>query len=153
MTVAILLDEYTLPRTGAVELHVTRSFDINVSADEACRQVNNWLLDEVSYMVGAGEPLLVIGKKVVWRVPVLLTATHIGEVGAIGAIDVDVQTGEMDNSLERKADILRMARELAESMPPYTPRKYAPAQYLTAGIQANRMRPEGNPRHIIAVTH
>jgi hypothetical protein len=101
----ILLEHYTVPERGEVELDVHRKFAIHVTAAEAQRQVNQWVLLEVSCVMGALAPSLVIGERVTWRVPIELTAPHIGHVGVAGFVDVDVQTGQMDVSPERIVDL------------------------------------------------
>lgn len=40
-------------------------------------------------------PQLVIGQHTLWRVPVMLTSSHVGTVGQAGTIDVDAETGEL----------------------------------------------------------
>ena len=80
MALTLLLDEYSLPDSGVVDLRLNCSFEIKVTAEEARRQVKHWLLDEVSMMMIAQTPTLLIGTRIVWRVPVIFTAAHIGPV-------------------------------------------------------------------------
>ena len=125
----ILLDEIALPEHGEVELKFERKFTINISAEQARRQVNRWLLLEVSTMIGAETPTLVLKDPVVWRVPAVFTAPHVGSVGIVGTVEVDVQTGQMNNSIECKVLIEHCAQELAASLPPYPARREVPTQY------------------------
>ncbi len=81
----ILLDSQPIPPKGKVDLKVERSFEIKITAEEARRQVNRWLLNEVSCLIGADEPTLVVGEeRVVWRVPAYLQRlqTRFGEEAA-----------------------------------------------------------------------
>ena len=94
----ILLDHYPLPEQGQVEINLRRTFEIKMTAETARRQVNRWLFTEVSCMMGAESPTLLLGERVVWRVPAVLSAAHIGRVGVVGTVDVDVQTGTMDTA-------------------------------------------------------
>jgi hypothetical protein len=105
-----------------------------VTAEEARRKVNRWLINEVSYMIGAEVPTLVIGEQVVWRVPAWIGFPHTGRAGTVGTIDVDVQSGAMDNTPERKAEIERRAETIAAHMPPYQPNNPLPAQYLAKNL-------------------
>jgi hypothetical protein len=105
----IILDNYTLPEKGPVTVAV--SFEIKVTAEEARHIVNRWLLNEVSYLLGADPPTLVVGEQVVWRVPAWIGFPSTGRVGVIGTVDVDVKTGELLNPLERKAAIERYLEE------------------------------------------
>jgi hypothetical protein len=154
MTVAVLLDHYTLPVKGNVELHFDYSFQINISAEEARRKVHHWVLTEVSCVMGALTPTLGVGQQITWRVPVELTAPHIGQVGIAGTIDVNVQTGVMDITPEHKEQILEGARRLAKKMPPYLQRE---ADSLTATHIAPDLKPivhppSGKPREIVEAT-
>ena len=65
----ILLERYTLPKKGVFEIDLHQAIDIRVTAEEAQHQVNRWLLENVSYMMYADPPTLVIGERAVWRVP------------------------------------------------------------------------------------
>jgi hypothetical protein len=55
---------------------------------------------------------------------------HLGQVGTVGLIDVDVVTGAMTNTPETKAEIERQAEALAQRLPPYQPKGETPAAYL-----------------------
>lgn len=127
MADAILLDHFTLPKLGPVHLQINWSFDIKITAEAARRKVDDWLLDQVSTTIGAGEPLLVVDRDVVvWRVPAIFTATHIGEVGVAGTVDVDVQTGLIKDREACQGTILQNAQILAKKMPAYVLRTNLP---------------------------
>jgi hypothetical protein len=130
----ILLEPYIIPEKGKVELKVERSFEIKVTAEEAQRQVNRWLLNEVSYLIGADPPTLVVGEQVVWRVPAWIGFPHTGRAGVVGMVDVDVTTGAMNNTPECKAEIERRAEELAARQPPYQSKSEVPEVFLPKHI-------------------
>lgn len=130
----ILLDPYHLPEKGAVEITLNRSFEIKVTAEEARRQVDRWLLNEVSYLMGAETPTLVVGEQVVWRVPAWISFPDVGRAGMVGAIDVDVATGVMNNTPVCKAEIERRAEEVADRLPPYNPKTDIPAEFLAKNV-------------------
>ena len=115
----ILLEQCYLPERGTVEINVKQAFEILVTAEEARRQVHLWLLDEVSCMMGAEPPTLVIGERIVWRVPVHFSAPPVGIVGTVGMVDVDVQTGEKINTPFCKSAIENRATELVTKLPPF----------------------------------
>jgi len=146
----IILDKHPVPEKGTFEIR--QSVNILVSAQEARDSVNSWLLNEVSYMMGAGNPTLVVSDRVLWRVPAVLTAPHVGHVGMSGTVDVDVQTGEFDTSPPRKEQILQGARELATDMPSYSPRtsRDVPAEYLAEKIQMTQAERQKSPLEIIS---
>ena len=130
----ILLDTHKIPTKGKVDLKVDRSFEIKITAEEAQRRVNRWLLNEVSYLIGADAPTLVVGdERVVWRVPAWIGFPHTGRAGNVGTVDVDVETGAMNNTPECKTNLERQAQVLAEQQPPYRP-KEVPTEYLAKNV-------------------
>jgi hypothetical protein len=130
----IILDSYTIPEKGRVDLKVDRSFNIKLTAEEAQRRVDRWLLNEVSCLIGAGQPTLVVGERVVWRVPAWIGFPDVGRVGMVGTVEVDVETGEMNNTSECQAEIETRAEELAARLPPYYPKGEVPAEYLAKNV-------------------
>ncbi|MEW5958116.1 MAG: hypothetical protein AB1801_10355, partial [Chloroflexota bacterium] len=126
---SIVLEPYAIPEKGKVELNVKRSFEIKVTAAEARRQVRWWLREEVSMLIDADPPTLVVGDRVVWRVPAWIGFPHTGRAGMVGAVDVDVTTGTMNNTPECKADIERQAEAVAARQPLYQPKGPVPEKY------------------------
>jgi hypothetical protein len=127
----IILDQYAIPEKGVFEIRQT--VNIQVSAQEAQRKVDTWLLLEVSMMMGAETPTLVIGERTVWRVPARFSAPHVGRVGTVGLVDVDVQTGELYNPAACKAAILKCSKKLAAKLPPFQVRE-VPSEYLAKNV-------------------
>ena len=130
---SILLDTHEIPEKGKVQLKIDRSFEIKITAETARRTVNRWLLDEVSSLLGVDPPTLVVGEQVVWRVPVWMSFPHTGRAGIVGVVDVNVETGRMNNSPDCKTAIERQAQALAAKQPPYHLHE-APADYLAQNI-------------------
>jgi len=148
----ILVEQYTIPEKGEFEVYVKCKVNLRISAEEARRKVNYWLLDQVSTMVGAETPELVLkGAQTVWRVPAILTATHIGRVGVVGYLEVDVETGEIGNPAAAKEQLLRMAEVLAARLPAYRPRIDMPIGYKppTQPHTHTPSRPQGNPLDLL----
>jgi len=113
----IILDDYAVPEIGSVQLSLNFTFDIKVSAEQARRKVNRWLLNEVSYLIWAETPTLAVGKRAVWRVPAVLGYPSFGKVGTVGMVEVDVETGELNNAEERKTEIEQQGLEIASRFP------------------------------------
>ena len=134
MTTTILLDNVTLSETGAVEIRINRSFTIAISAEQARRTVNRWLLMEVSMSFVAESPTLALAASAVWRVPVVYTASHVGRVGLAGTVDVDVNTGEIFDSPEVRECIFATAKSMAEKLPPFQLREVA-NEYVVKNVQ------------------
>lgn len=134
----ILLEHGLLPERGTVHIAIQRDFTIHVTAEEARRQVDRWLFDQVSYMMTAEAPTLVLSECIVWRVPAVLTATHVGRVGAVGVMDVDVQTGQMNVTTERIAALQQAGIELGKRLPPYQVGLQLPSAYWANELRFTR---------------
>lgn len=128
-SMTIIIDPYTIPEKGQVELNVQRSFEIKITAEEARRQVNRWLHDNVTMLIGAESPTLVISDEVVWRVPAVFGVPDLGRVGVVGTVDVDVTSGAMALPLDLAPELERQAEALAERLPPYQPKGPVPEKY------------------------
>jgi hypothetical protein len=148
----IILEQSTLPERGVVEIHFNQTFEIKVTAEEARRQVNRWLLMEVSCMMGAEPPSLVVGQRVVWRVPAHFSAPQVGRVGVVGMVDVDVSSGKLYNTAECKRAIEQCAAELASRLPSYQPLLAIPAISISQHLSPAPILvlPDEEPIHVIA---
>lgn len=90
---------------------------VNIGAKEARRKVTAWLVSEVGNMLVAGPPQLVISQQTVWRVPAILTATSVGPVGEVGAVEVDADNGELLTSDQLVTEILHNVEHLTRPTP------------------------------------
>ena len=140
MSTTIILDNLTLPETGPAEIRVNYSFTISISAEQARRAVNRWLLMEVSMSFIAEPPTLALAASIVWRVPVAYTASHVGRVGLAGTVDVDVNTGEIFDSPEVRECIFASARKMAEKLPPFQLRE-VDEKYVVKNMQPTHSAP------------
>jgi hypothetical protein len=97
-----------------VHVHIHIQADLNVSAYVARRQVTNYLIDNVSDHLGGETPDLVVeGERMLWRVPVVLYLSSQGQVGQVGSIDVDAQTGQLQLNPSLIDEIEQRAHQLA----------------------------------------
>lgn len=136
----IVLENFTIPERGVLELDLKQSIEIKVTAEEARRKVNRWLMEYVSYMMHADPPTLVVdGRQAVWRVPAILTNSCVGDVGVADTVDVDVHTGKMDDSEERIKQITCCALELVKDLPPYQPRQTVPEEFIPKHLPRAKM--------------
>jgi hypothetical protein len=87
---------------GRDGLPVDKKIEVVVSGQEARRLVNNWAHLELSSQMRAMQPQLVIMARGVahWRVPLHLTFPALGDVGPVGVVLVDVQTGQMNPTVD-----------------------------------------------------
>ncbi len=111
-------DSLTLPRSGKLQIDVHLSADVNVTALMARRKVNAFLATNVGNLLLADEPALTVGERIVWRVPVDLTAPPAGRVGRIGEVDVDIESGELLLSEAQIEEIRQRAQRLAARTAP-----------------------------------
>ena len=60
--------------------------EINLSAVAARRKVNAFLATHLGNLLLADEPVLALTDRIVWRVPVDLTAPQAGRLGRVGEL-------------------------------------------------------------------
>jgi hypothetical protein len=109
----ILLETPVNYETGVLTLQLDRKIEIKILPEEARRRVNYYTHMEISTQMHAETPMLVVGAKVAWRVPVHLTFPSFGDVGQVGFMDVDPVTGEIDISDTTLEQIIHEAETLA----------------------------------------
>lgn len=84
-----------LPASGRVSVKIEISAEINVSAYVARQKANQFLILQAGDQLCAGEPELVIGPGLCWRVPVQYTPSRWGLLGIVGHLLVDAESGEV----------------------------------------------------------
>jgi hypothetical protein len=124
----IILDRYRIPDKGTFEIR--QLVTLEISGEQARKLVNRFLLMEVSTMLAADAPDLVVGERTVWRVPVWIGFLHQGRF-AVGTFDVDARTGAILDQEQSVAAIQAQATELATSLPAYSPNPIIATEYLT----------------------
>ena len=129
----ILFENIAVPEKGPVQVNVNVSFQIRVTAKEARREVNRWLLTEISTQIAADMPTLVLGQRVAWRVPVSLGLLGLKRATIIGTVDVDVSDGELINLPERRAELEERLAQLKPSAAQLrTGARSLPADYISS---------------------
>jgi len=113
-----ILIETPVPETGRLAVRVHADVQINVTATEAQRRVTQFVHRRISSQMHGETPILALGERASWRVPVHLTFPSFGNAGRIGAIDVDVETGEISVTESVIQDIERHAEDLARRAAP-----------------------------------
>jgi hypothetical protein len=117
---SIILTDRPVPETGRLDIEINISTLVTFSAEDARRKVSSFVHREISYLMRSDPPSLVVADRVYWRVPIILTFPSYGPLGAVGSIDVDVETGELNVSADRIAEIQRRAQDLAARSSPQT---------------------------------
>ena len=85
----------TLPSSGKLQIDVRLTAQVNISAVVARRKVNSFLAMQVGNLFLAGEPVMTLANRIVWRVPVDLTTPGHGRRGQVGQVDVDIENGQL----------------------------------------------------------
>ncbi len=104
-----------IPQAGNIQLAIQVTANFNYSAQAAQRIAHRFVADEISYMLRAGDPTLVAGERILWRVPIILALPAHGSVGQVGAVDIDVESGRLQLSAEQ-IDVMRAARRNWETV-------------------------------------
>ncbi len=115
---SVQLEGISLPRSGRVDVDIRVSADIHVTATAARRRVSRLVISEIGNLLYGGEPTLVVGERVWWRVPVLLAYPDTGPISQVGTLDVDVETGEVLVPAEKMAEIANYAQFVAQRSAP-----------------------------------
>lgn len=93
MTVTV--PKLPLPERSKITLKVEVTADFNVTAFVAQQKVNRYLILHVGDMLHAGEPELVLSESLRWRVPILFSTREKGQLGKVGELLVNVDSGEI----------------------------------------------------------
>ena len=102
-----------MPVAGQLRLTIDVTVPVHYSAAVARRIVGRFVADEISYLLRAGEPALVASDRMRWRVPVVLALPSTGQVGEVGYLEVDVETGQLSATPEQVSAIDQHAQDLA----------------------------------------
>lgn len=101
------------PNTGELSINIQVSAPIKTTAFSARQKVTGFVADEISTNMHGAEPTLVVDDRICWRVPVVLSLPPEGDRGEVGAIDVDVETGQLQITPELIKEIEDRAEYLA----------------------------------------
>ena len=109
--------ESLTPKTGQLSIDVQLSATVNVTAFSAQQKVTGFVADEISTQMHGGEPVLLMKDRIYWHVPIILSMPPTGDRGEVGAINVDVETGQLQITPELIEAIEHRADYLANSSP------------------------------------
>ena len=101
-------------RPQKIEGHFTQ--DISISPLVAQRKANGYLSGEVTMMVAAGQPTLLLRDQPVWHVPAVLRLPGLGDVSTLGTVEVDAQTGGI---IPLSSDQISRMQDLAHAIAAY----------------------------------
>jgi hypothetical protein len=108
------LPDIALPEQADVKIALSISSRVNITDVVAQRKVTRLLLEQVGNLLYGGRPTLVAGRRLLWRVPVFLGLPTHGEVGQVGWLDVDAQSGEIPFTQQTLDELAERGDALAE---------------------------------------
>jgi hypothetical protein len=106
------------PDDGPLVVQAQFNGEIPVSPGMACRRASGYLAREVALFLTAGEPTLVLGEPPCWRIPAVLRLRGVGELAAVGVIDVDARTSQVIPLTDKTLQAMRTrANKIASLLP------------------------------------
>lgn len=113
---AITIESVVLPERGPLSLKLDVVATINITAEEARQKVGIFAGNQIADLLSGEYPGLVWQhEKAYWRVPVVLHSRSLGRIGVVGAVDVDVETGELQVTGQIVEEIEENAQRFAIS--------------------------------------
>lgn len=115
MSAQVTLTGWTLAGQSKVNVKIEVTAQINVSAVIARQKANRFLILQAGDQLCAGEPELVVGATLGWRVPVQYAPSRWGVLGVVGHLMIDADTGEVTVADGRTTeDLMKGAEALYE---------------------------------------
>ena len=112
------LEEILRGRAGEIVLSKPGEELVRISAYTARQKAGAYAGMEISVLLYPGQPFLVHSEgRLVWRVPLALTLAGRGNVGWVGALDVDAHTARVYASPARIQEITANAQSVAQGSP------------------------------------
>jgi hypothetical protein len=106
-----------VPEGATLDIRISLSARANITAFVARQKVTQFVIQEISSQLGGGAPDLMVGERLCWSVPVLLTSPAKGIIGRVGEIQVDATTGEILADAATVEGIAANAERLAQRSP------------------------------------
>ena len=108
------MTEIALPAEAQLKIELSLTAQVKITHVTAQRQVSKLLLDQAGNLLYGERPSLVVGQRLLWRVPVWLALPTTGPLGQVGALDVDAQTGEILFAQQILDEIVERGNVLAQ---------------------------------------
>lgn len=108
-----LIDSTFQSKQSPTVLEIQVSTTLNISAEEARLHVNRQVIPHLGTGLVACTPQLSITDNwATWFVPIQLSLSQLGNLGEVGVIRVDAQSGQITFSEEEKEQLIQHARRL-----------------------------------------
>ena len=103
-----------LPTESTLDVNIRVTQPLNITSFTARQKVTQHVMQELSTQLGGDTPELVVGERVYWSVPVVLTLPGKGVVGRVGTLRVDAGTGELLTDPQTEREMIHHAEQLAQ---------------------------------------
>jgi hypothetical protein len=111
------IPDIALPPEAQIKIELSVTAQVQVTHITAQRAVSRFLLDQVGNLLYGEPPSLVVGDRLLWRVPVWLGSPTRGALGQLGVVDVDAQSGEILFTQKLIDELVERGNALAEHSP------------------------------------
>lgn len=103
----------TQAQTPPFDLQVHLNTTLHVTAREARQLVNRQVVTELGTGLVADEPeLVILDEQFLWRVPIVMSLPTLGNLGQVGSVCVDAQTGTLIEDKTNWEGVLQHAQQL-----------------------------------------
>ena len=106
-----------VPEGAKLDINISLSAQANITAFVARQKVTQFAMREISNQLRGDTPDLLVGDRLCWSVPVVLTSPAKGTIGRVGEIRVDAGTGEILADAATVQGIADHAERLAQRSP------------------------------------
>ena len=89
------LPSLTPPQGASVAIRIELTAQVNITPFVARQKVSGFVILEIGDRLRGDQPELIVGDRLCWSVPVVLTSPSRGVIGKVGEILVDATTGEL----------------------------------------------------------
>ncbi len=112
----IMVETVAPPEIGQLNLTFNLIANIQITSTKARRLVSVFVGNHIADLLHGEMPNLVVCLDgIYWRVPVILSSLSLGRIGAVGTVDVDVETGDLRVNEQIIKEIKQNARRFASS--------------------------------------
>ncbi len=106
-----------VPEGAKLDISISLSAQANITAFVARQKVTQFVMKEISSQLRGDSPDLLVGDRLCWSVPVVMTSPAQGIIGTVGEVRVDAGTGEILADAATVQGIADHAERLAQRSP------------------------------------